>query len=120
MRYSEGFLLTVSPSQVTYYKSQMLVWIKKINKILADEGYNYRYRIADHHRLGPKNPNYRLYRGAFNYRVKKEHATRTDLYLQKRYLHNRGLKYDDIPETTFNMLKETLKEVCWRGHYIEV
>jgi hypothetical protein len=98
----------------------MKVWLDKLNKILADEGYNYRYRITDHHRLGAKNPNRNKYPRYGNYRVKPQHAARTDLYLQKRYLHNKGLNYDDVPETTFEKFKETLREVCWRSHFIEV
>lgn len=119
MRYSDAFLLVVSPSQYAYYRLQMKPWIQKINKILAEEGYSYRYRITDHHRLGPRNPNRNKYPRQGNFRVKAEHAARTDLYIQKRYLYN-GMKSADIPLSTFNMLKDTLREVCWRGNYIEV
>lgn len=115
-RFSSGYLLTVTPSSVVHHKANMKVWIDKINKILKDEGYGYRYRITEHHRLGAKNPNRNYYPRYGQYRVRAEHAQRTDLYLQRRYSRNRNcfMRRDDIPESTFNMLKEVLKETVWR------
>lgn len=120
-RYSEGYLLTVTPSSVSHYRKNMKVWLDKLNKILRDEGYGYRYRIVANHRLGQKNPNRNLYPRYGAYRVRAQHAVRSDLYLQRYYLRNNCFHVmDDVPQSTFNMMKDVLKEVCWRGHYIEV
>lgn len=65
-------------------------FVKYMNARLKSDGSNLRYRLVARGRLGKNNPNAHLYRRGgplFTYTsqvIKTEHATRLDLYLQRR------------------------------------
>jgi hypothetical protein len=88
---SSSFITTVKTLDSSKITMSRTI-ISEANAGLRAKGHNYRYRLFIRPRLGKNNPNRALYSkfGQLwrwsSQDIKREHGTRFDLYMYKRYI----------------------------------